>query len=196
MPGEDPLIEAPTRTNIPEILPTIQKKLNRKHHSFDYANVGVPKHEMTSMSKEGSSERGDDNLGDNVIGGRSFSWKIISYTQCSRSCGGGFQVILIFYVNLSHNYAFYKYLRISLTFDQVGKYRCVESDAKSSNREISPVHCNGSPPAARRQRCGNVPCAPRWRAAAWSSCPQCGPALRTRIVGCVQDHSRGISKVR
>lgn len=97
MPGEvDPPIEAATRPNIPEILPTIQAKHSRKHHSFDYARVGVPKYDMNSMSKEGSSERDDDNkMGDNVIGGRTFSWKIISFTQCSRSCGGGFQVTFL-----------------------------------------------------------------------------------------------------
>ncbi|XP_026320556.1 thrombospondin type-1 domain-containing protein 4-like [Hyposmocoma kahamanoa] len=168
VPGEvDPPVGPATRPHIPDIVPTIQAKHTSRHHSFDYAMVGVPKHDMTSLSKESSLED-DNNMGDNVIGGRIFSWKIMSYTQCSRSCGGGFQV---------------------------GKYRCVESDANGSNREVSPVHCNGSSPAARRRRCGNVPCAPRWRAAVWSTCPKCGPASKSRIVGCVQDHSRGISKV-
>lgn len=83
-----------TRPHIPDILPTIQAKHIGRHHNFDYARVGAPKHDMTSVSKEGSSEN-DNNMGDNVVGGRIFSWKIMSYTQCSRSCGGGFQVIFI-----------------------------------------------------------------------------------------------------
>lgn len=83
-----------TRPHIPDILPTIQAKHISRHHSFDYARVGASKHDMTSMSKEGSSEK-DNNIGGNVVGGRIFSWKIMSYTQCSRSCGGGFQVIFL-----------------------------------------------------------------------------------------------------
>lgn len=93
MSGEVDLPVGPvTRPHIPDIVPTIQAKHISRPHSFDYARVGVPKHDMTSMSKEGSSED-DNNLGENVIGGRIFSWKIMSYTQCSRSCGGGFQVM-------------------------------------------------------------------------------------------------------
>lgn len=103
----------------------------------------------------------------NVIGDRKFAWKILSFTQCSRSCGGGLQI---------------------------GKFKCTEIGEKG-DREVSPVHCSGSPPATRRRRCGVTPCPPRWRAAAWGPCPVCGPAHRTRIVGCVQDHSNGITKV-
>lgn len=80
-----------------------------------------------------------------------------------------------------------------LSLFQLGKYRCVEANA--GDREVSNVHCIGSPPSARRRRCGVIPCPPRWRAASWSSCPRCGPATRHRIVGCVQDHARGITKV-
>lgn len=41
------------------------------------------------MSKEASVE---DDVEENAIGGRKFIWKILSYTQCTRSCGGGIQV--------------------------------------------------------------------------------------------------------
>ncbi|KAL4715045.1 hypothetical protein ACJJTC_003196 [Scirpophaga incertulas] len=103
----------------------------------------------------------------NVIGGRRFVWKILSYTQCSRTCGGGLQI---------------------------GKFRCVEDTGKG-DKEVPAAYCSGSPPSTRRRRCGSAPCPPRWRSAAWGPCPVCGPAQRTRIVGCVQDHARGITKI-
>ncbi|CAK1551453.1 unnamed protein product [Leptosia nina] len=137
----------------------------RRHHGFDYSRANVPRHpDVSGLSKDLSSENA---IEENIVGSRKFMWKILSYSQCSRSCGGGFQV---------------------------GKYRCVESSS-NGDREVSPVHCIGSAPPGRRRRCGSIPCPPRWRAATWSACPQCGPASRIRIVGCVQDHSKGITKI-
>ncbi|XP_012552013.1 thrombospondin type-1 domain-containing protein 4 isoform X2 [Bombyx mori] len=157
------------RPEIPDVVPAIITKHTRRHHSFDAyprATGNIPRHlDHPSTSNEQTSvETGIDA---NVIGNRKFMWRILSFTQCTRSCGGGIQL---------------------------GKYRCVESTS-SGDREVSSVHCTGSPPIGRRRRCGNVPCPPRWRAASWSPCPRCGPATRTRIVGCVQDHSKGITKI-
>ncbi|XP_037295317.1 ADAMTS-like protein 4 [Manduca sexta] len=152
--------------DLPDIPSTATTKHTRRHHNFDAhsRSLGVPRHpDLTSMSKKDSNHSLDENSGAN----RRFAWKILSYTQCTRSCGGGIQL---------------------------GKYRCVEI-TNGSDREVSSVHCAGSPPAGRRRRCGNTVCPPRWRAAAWSACPRCGPASRTRIVGCVQDHARGITKI-
>ncbi|CAG9123813.1 unnamed protein product [Plutella xylostella] len=103
----------------------------------------------------------------NVIGDRKFMWKILAFTTCSRTCGGGLQI---------------------------GKFRCVEA-VGGEDREVSAAHCSGAPPPSRRRRCGVTPCAPRWRAAPWGPCPVCGPAHRTRIVGCVQDHTKGLTKI-
>ncbi|XP_052755771.1 thrombospondin type-1 domain-containing protein 4-like [Galleria mellonella] len=156
-------IETATRTDLPEIVPPIPTKHSRRHHGFERSRPNFSKYpDLTSMSKEE-----DDDIKENIVGTRRFIWKILSYTQCSRTCGGGLQL---------------------------GKYRCVEISA-GTDREVSSVHCSGPTPAGRRRRCGNIPCEPKWRAAAWSTCPKCGPALRTRIVGCVQDHWRGITKV-
>ncbi|XP_045501751.1 thrombospondin type-1 domain-containing protein 4-like [Colias croceus] len=150
IPGEID-IESITKAS-PETTP----KHIRRHHGLDKSrHLGFPK------------ETYNDGIGENIVGNRKFLWKILSYTQCSRSCGGGFQV---------------------------GKYRCVEASS-SGDREVSPAHCTGSVPASKRRRCGNLQCPPRWRATTWSSCPECGPAMRTRIVGCVQDHSKGITKI-
>ncbi|KAM3963267.1 ADAMTS-like protein 4 isoform 1-T1 [Aphomia sociella] len=155
-------VETATRINLPDIAPSIHAKHNRRHHSFEYLRPGVSRYpDLTSISEE------EEDVEENVVGTRKFKWKILSYTQCSRSCGGGLQL---------------------------GKYRCVEIST-GTDREVSSIHCSGSPPAGRRRRCGNVACEPRWRAAAWTTCPKCGPATRTRIVGCVQDHWRGITKI-
>ncbi|XP_041984810.1 A disintegrin and metalloproteinase with thrombospondin motifs 7-like [Aricia agestis] len=136
-------------TAIPE---TTTTKHIRRHHDRHL--------NFESLTKD-SKNRIED------TGPRKFMWKILSYGQCTRTCGGGIQI---------------------------GKYRCVETSL-SGDREVSSAHCYGSPPTSRRRRCGNIQCPPRWRTAAWSTCPQCGPATRTRIVGCVQDHMRGITKI-
>ncbi|KAJ0174140.1 hypothetical protein K1T71_010286 [Dendrolimus kikuchii] len=162
--------ETTIRSDLPEISSTDVSKHIRRHHSsdaFHRRTSSIPRHpDLNGMSKE--VDNSEDNTDQVIIGNRKFFWKIMSYTQCTRTCGGGIQL---------------------------GKYRCVESNSNEVDREVSSVHCTGSPPAGRRRRCGNTPCPPRWRAAAWSACPQCGPATRTRIVGCVQDHSRGITKI-
>ncbi|XP_059060914.1 thrombospondin type-1 domain-containing protein 4-like [Achroia grisella] len=103
----------------------------------------------------------------NIIGDRKFVWKILNFTACSRSCGGGLQV---------------------------GKFKCVEL-TEMGDKEVARAYCSGVPPSPRRHSCGTAPCPPRWRAAAWGACPVCGPAIRTRIVGCVQDHAKGIIKI-
>ncbi|XP_072943030.1 thrombospondin type-1 domain-containing protein 4-like [Epargyreus clarus] len=168
LPGEIDT-ETVTKSNFPEIS-TVPTKHIRRHHGFDphpRLNPNIPRHpDLVGLSRELSSA--ENNIEETVVGTRKFVWKILSYTQCTRTCGGGMQV---------------------------GKYRCVETSTNGPDREISPVHCTGSAPAGRRRRCGSTPCAPRWRAAAWSTCPKCGPASRNRIVGCVQDHSRGIIKI-
>lgn len=162
--------ETATRPDLTEMSSTAASKHIRRHQSsevFHRHTSSVQRHhDLVGVSKE--FESFEDDTEQVIVGNRRFFWKVMSYTQCTRSCGGGIQL---------------------------GKYRCVESSGSEADREVSSVHCAGSPPPGRRRRCGNVPCPPRWRAAAWSSCPQCGPAIRTRIVGCVQDHSRGITKI-
>lgn len=151
---------------------SIAPKHSRRHHGFEsFARTNTksakyPKNTDTNASEE--EEEDEIESRENVVVSRQFTWKILSFSQCTRSCGGGIQL---------------------------GKYRCVESTFNVGDREVSPVHCSGSPPANKRRRCGSNPCTPRWRAAPWSTCPECGPANRTRIVGCIQDHSRGIIKV-
>lgn len=146
----------------------------RRHHNFDSLSSISPTTSTKSVKHpyQGDMLSAEDDTEikgrENIIGSKKFVWKILSFSQCSRTCGGG---------------------------NQLGKYRCVEDTYKGAEREVSSVHCKGSPPINKRKRCGFAPCPPKWRSTSWSKCPDCGPANRTRLVGCVQDHSRGIIKV-
>ncbi|XP_039759355.1 thrombospondin type-1 domain-containing protein 4-like isoform X2 [Pararge aegeria] len=155
--------DIPTASSIPT---HHQMQRHHRHHNAESHTRALekPGPSLTNTAESNSIEK---QYQSNVIGDRKFMWKILSYTQCSRTCGGGLQI---------------------------GKFKCVEISDKE-DREISPAHCTGAPPSSRRRRCGVTPCPPRWRAAAWGPCPVCGPAHRTRNVGCVQDHARGITKI-
>ncbi|KOB68038.1 putative thrombospondin repeat protein 1, partial [Operophtera brumata] len=139
----------PTRADFPD--PTY--KHTRRHQGLEsYKPSYMPRHQ--DLPRTFKEDYASDDLEDYV--GSKFVWKILSYTQCTRTCGGGIKV----------NFSVFLFL---VSF--------------------------GSPPAARMRRCGRDACPPRWRAAAWSTCPKCGPASRTRIVGCVEDFARGITKI-
>ncbi|XP_026742853.1 thrombospondin type-1 domain-containing protein 4-like [Trichoplusia ni] len=162
-----------TSNDIPTANPAPHHSVVQRHHHRHH-NVEARTRDLEMRSEPSLSKQPDFNnlesqsqVESNIIGSRKFIWKILEFSQCSRSCGGGLQI---------------------------GKFKCAEVTEKG-DKEVSPFHCNGAPPSARRRRCGGSPCPPRWRAAAWGPCPVCGPAHRTRIVGCVQDHARGITKI-
>lgn len=159
--------EDETSNDIPTSMPPAHHQMQR-HHRHHPPPHSLPRTD-SSISKESNfySLESQSQAESNVIGDRKFMWKIMSFTPCSRTCGGGLQI---------------------------GKFKCVEVGLKE-DKEVSPVHCTGAAPPSRRRRCSGAPCPPRWRAAAWGPCPVCGPAHRTRIVGCVQDHARGIIKI-
>lgn len=137
---------------------------HHRHHSSESHTKSLDKPNQTSFNDLSAPSQVENN----IIGDRKFIWKVLAFTPCSRSCGGGLQV---------------------------GKFKCVEVADGLEGKEVSAAHCTGSPPPSRRRRCGGAACPPRWRAAPWGPCPVCGPAHRTRIVGCVQDHAKGITKV-
>ncbi|XP_014365887.2 thrombospondin type-1 domain-containing protein 4 isoform X2 [Papilio machaon] len=155
-----------TSNDIPITSVHHQNARHHRHHADSHTRALDKSEPSLAKQPEFSSVESQYQIDSNVIGDRKFVWKVVSFTQCTRTCGGGLQI---------------------------GKYKCVEVGDK--DREVSPAHCSGSSPPARRRRCGTAPCPPRWRAAAWGPCPVCGPAHRTRIVGCVQDHARGITKI-
>lgn len=78
--------ESITKSDFTNVTPT--SKHIRRHHNYDAFSKpgGIPKH--LDINREMSEE----SLGENIIGTRKFVWKILSYSQCTRSCGGGIQV--------------------------------------------------------------------------------------------------------
>lgn len=165
--GPDESNDIPTSNNEP---PHHQTQRHHRHHNAEshLRDLEKSKSETSLMKRpDFKALEAKSQIDSNVIGDRKFVWKILTFSTCSRSCGGGLQI---------------------------GKFKCVEISDKGE-REVANAYCTGSPPSTRRRRCGGAPCPPRWRAAAWGPCPVCGPAQRTRIVGCVQDHARGIIKV-
>lgn len=98
------------RSDLPEI-PLIYSKHNRRHHNFDsYRPFVAPRYPEYSVSKDdamddnyytvGSEEQSDQN----IVGDRKFVWKILSYTQCTRTCGGGIQVNNVYRIQLLFSY--------------------------------------------------------------------------------------------
>ena len=90
LPGEVES-EAVTKIDFIEVTPKSTFKHYRRHHSnevFSRPNVPVPREPEMSISME------DDIDTDVVVLNRRFMWKIMSYSQCTRTCGGGIQVSL------------------------------------------------------------------------------------------------------
>lgn len=87
LPGE---IESDsvTKADFPEVSSTAVTKHYRRHHSYDVfprTSAEVPRHPDLSFSNE-------DEVDEVVVGNMKFMWKILSYSQCTRTCGGGIQV--------------------------------------------------------------------------------------------------------
>lgn len=82
--------ESVTKIDFPEVTPKSASKHFRRHHSYDVfprPNVPVGGREL-EMSFSGE----DDIDTDVVVLNRKYMWKILSYSQCTRTCGGGIQV--------------------------------------------------------------------------------------------------------
>lgn len=77
--------------------PDPTSKHTRRHHNFESFKPSViPRYpDLNSMYNEDSAESED--VEEYVVAGRKFTWKILSYSQCTRTCGGGIQVSLNFY---------------------------------------------------------------------------------------------------
>lgn len=92
LPG-DLEVESITKSTRHDVPQTGTTKHIRRHHGYDVSpqlDLNTKHPDVTGLFKEGSSS--ESNLVENVVGGRRFVWKITSYTQCSRTCGGGIQV--------------------------------------------------------------------------------------------------------
>lgn len=88
LPGEVET-ESVTKEDFTDVTPTTVAKHYRRHHSYDTFS----RPSVVVRNPTGSKELSTDNEFDVVFtGNRKFLWKILSYSPCTRSCGGGIQV--------------------------------------------------------------------------------------------------------
>lgn len=93
----------------------------------------------------------------------SYEWKIDGFTECSRTCGGGFQQTKIVCVKIRS--------QVTVTAEN-----CNHTQAPSQQE----VPCNADI------------CPPSWQTGNWSSCSTtCGPGTQKRNIECTQTISRG-----
>nr|XP_031837415.1 thrombospondin type-1 domain-containing protein 4-like [Nomia melanderi]XP_031837416.1 thrombospondin type-1 domain-containing protein 4-like [Nomia melanderi]XP_031837417.1 thrombospondin type-1 domain-containing protein 4-like [Nomia melanderi]XP_031837418.1 thrombospondin type-1 domain-containing protein 4-like [Nomia melanderi]XP_031837419.1 thrombospondin type-1 domain-containing protein 4-like [Nomia melanderi]XP_031837420.1 thrombospondin type-1 domain-containing protein 4-like [Nomi len=90
---------------------------------------------------------------------RKFVWKANGYTECSRTCGGGFQML---------------------------KYMCIREHTQT---QVPEKRCHAiEKPREVQLRCSTTPCPPKWRTGPWSDCSvTCGTGTRVRELECVQE---------
>lgn len=93
----------------------------------------------------------------------SYEWKIAGFTDCSRTCGGGFQQTKIVCVKIR------------------------------SQVTVTAENCNHTQvPTQQEVSCNADPCPPSWETGNWSACSiTCGPGTQKRTIECTQTISRG-----
>ncbi|KAJ8683333.1 hypothetical protein QAD02_019125, partial [Eretmocerus hayati] len=92
-----------------------------------------------------------------------YSWKEVGYTDCSATCLGGVQDLII---------------------------TCVRDDTKKT---VMPLLCSAeTKPESRIRVCNDHPCPPRWNTSEFSPCMSpCGLGIQTREVTCIHEVTRG-----
>ncbi|XP_057670179.1 protein madd-4 isoform X2 [Diorhabda carinulata] len=97
------------------------------------------------------------------VPGKSYSWKEQGYTQCSATCLGGIQELIV---------------------------NCVRDDTqKLTSPYMCPIELK---PEIRIQTCNDHPCPPRWNYSNFSQCSQsCGIGIQTREVNCIHEVTQG-----
>lgn len=99
---------------------------------------------------------------------RKFVWKVIGFTPCSKTCGGGSQQPII---------------------------RCVRGDPTRAYTPKKCAHMKKPVVSEGLMKCNSQPCPAFWKLAEWSSC-RCGEfdekTNQTREVKCVQELISGV----
>ncbi|ALC39280.1 CG6232, partial [Drosophila busckii] len=97
---------------------------------------------------------------------RKFNWKVVGFSPCTKSCGGGTQAPIVRCAR-ENPVRYYS------------QRRCSHSEKPVLNENL--LHCN------------TQPCPAYWRLDEWSECRcQHGEALRRRELSCVQELASGI----
>ncbi|XP_058797259.1 protein madd-4 isoform X2 [Phymastichus coffea] len=93
----------------------------------------------------------------------SYSWKEIGYTDCSATCLGGVQDLII---------------------------TCIRDD---TGKAVTPLLCSpDTKPESRIRVCNDHPCPPRWNTSDFTPCASpCGLGIQTREVTCIHEVTRG-----
>lgn len=92
-------VDAPK--DAPDLPPTVSSKHTRHPHQdpginrYPHQDLGIARHpDLVGLEAKDAEKT----VNENVVGERKFMWKIMSYTQCTRSCGGGIQVCLYTFI--------------------------------------------------------------------------------------------------
>ncbi|CAG9799230.1 unnamed protein product [Chironomus riparius] len=124
---------------------------------------------LAMNSKLKAVNRQSNDLKVNTRKKRKFFWKIIGFTECNKSCGGGVQHPLI---------------------------RCVKGD--DNNLKIYSkkkcAHLKALTPNENSIKCNNHPCPAFWKISNWSNC-KCedfNKSVKSREVKCVQELISGV----
>ncbi|RZF38996.1 hypothetical protein LSTR_LSTR003739 [Laodelphax striatellus] len=133
-------------------LPTGNTIDSYRHKQLHPYNNGVYETDSVGLADEAAKPRNKQRR-------KKFSWKSTSFTECSRSCGGGVQTPIIVCIR-EHNQAV------------VSEKRCAGQDKPL----IPPVRCNVKP------------CVAEWVGGEWSACSvTCGEGVQTRELVCRQE---------
>ncbi|XP_025832890.1 protein madd-4 isoform X3 [Agrilus planipennis] len=124
--------------------------------------IEVEKCFMESCSSERIDIKDDPYRSENMPPGATYSWKTEGFTQCTASCLGGVQELIV---------------------------KCVRDDTQ---KEIAFYMCpKETKPQVVVQACNDFACPPRWNFSDFSSCSQsCGIGIQTREVHCIHEVSQ------
>jgi len=96
---------------------------------------------------------------DSMIGQDYFEWKVVGWTNCSKSCGQGIQILKILCIN----------------------------NTQKKKKSVSKRHCSLlDKPTTRKRSCNNFPCRYEWKTDPWEYCSHtCGTnGMQHREVFC------------